>query len=247
MSIKTERDLRGLQRAGRVVRLTIEAMKEAVRPGMTTAELDAVAAAVMAKHGARSAPMQIYKYPGATCISVNDEIVHGVPGPRVLEPGDLVKLDVTAELDGYIADAAITVIIPPGDPALERLCRCAETAFRKSLDVAKVGHRVWDIGKVVEAEVKRRGCSVVPGLNGHGVGRAIHEEPTVPNHFDRRASSFLTDGLVITIEPIITNGGSKIVTDPDGWTVRTADGSLAAHYEHTVVIKRGRPLLVTAA
>ena len=247
MSIKTDRELKGLTRAGRVVALTLRAMQDATRPGASTAELDDVAAKVFQQHGARSAPQLLYNFPGVTCISVNDEVVHGIPGARVLHKGDVVKLDVTAELDGYIADAAVTVALPDANPTLVKMCRCAEAAFRKSLEVARAGHRVYDIGKVVEAEVVKRGCSVIPGLNGHGVGRAIHEDPTVPNYFDRRANSILTDGLVITIEPIITAGQTKIITSSDGWTVRTTDGSYTAHYEHTVVIRRGRPLLITAA
>jgi methionyl aminopeptidase len=247
VTIESNRDLDGLRRAGRVVAHALREMKGALEPGMTTAELDAVGAAVFGRHGARSAPQLVYGFPGVNLISVNDEAVHGVPGSRVIEAGDLVKIDVTAEVGGYVADAAITVVLPPGPPVHEELRKCAELAFARAASVARAGRPVNKIGRVVETAVRRRGFAVLSGLNGHGVGRTIHEPPTIPNYFDRRLDRPLTEGLVITIEPIIAAGADVTVESRDGWTIRTADGSPAAHHEHTIVITKGSPIVLTAA
>jgi methionyl aminopeptidase len=245
MSIESAEDWNGLRRAGRIAHLTLEALESHVRPGITTAELDAVAAGVFDAHGARSAPALVYGFPGTVLISVNDEIVHGVPGPTRLAAGDVVKLDVTLEKDGYVADAARTVIVGSGTDVAERLVACAKSAFAAALLVARAGTKVNEISRVVEGEVRRRGFSVVRGLGGHGVGRTIHEAPSVPNHYDPRQLDVLTDGLVLTIEPIISAGSERTRQDRDGWTIRTRDGSLAAHYEHTLVITRDRPIVLT--
>lgn len=247
MSIETEQDLAAMSRIGRIVGLTLREMERQLRPGMTTAEVDDVGARFLARYGAHSAPQRRYSFPGVNCISVNDEAVHGVPGSRVIRAGDMVKLDVTAELDGYIADAAVTVALPPVSAVKRRLCACAESAFHKALGVARAGRAINEIGKAVEGEVHRHGFVVLRELNSHGVGRAIHEEPTVPNFYDRRLSQRLTQGLVMTIEPIICTGTRWSVQGGDGWTIKTADGSLSAHYEHTVVITKGRPIVLTAA
>ena len=185
MSIETPADLAALRRVGHITRLALDALERNVRAGVTTAELDAVAAALFDKHGARSAPAMVYKFPGHVLISINDEVVHGVPGPRMLERGDLVKLDVTVEKDGYIADAARSVIVGPATDTATRLVACVRAAFRAGLSVARAGTRVNEIGRAVQNEVKRHGFAVVHGLSGHGVGRTIHEEPTVPNTYDR--------------------------------------------------------------
>jgi len=247
MSIKTDADRRGLQAAGLVVHKTLEALAAAVRPGVTTAHLDAVAARIFDAHGARSAPALVYGFPGTVLISVNDEVVHGIPGLRRIERGDVVKLDVTVERDGYMADAARTVVVEGGAPAALRLVRCAEQAFEAALAVATAGRKVREIGRAVERVVRAEGFTVIRGLTGHGIGRTIHEPPTVPNHFDPWQQDELTDGLVLTIEPIICAGGDAVTQDDDGWTIRTRDGSLAAHHEHTLIVTRGRPVLLTAA
>ena len=193
MSIKNQRDLDGIRRAGRAVAAILAGMRAAVRPGITTAELDEVGAREMTRLGARSAPRRVYGFPGVTLISVNDEIVHGVPGDRRLRAGDIVKLDVTAELDGYIADAAETVVVPPTSDAAARLGACAREAFARGLEAAQVGRPVREIGAAVEGHVRACGFHVVRELCGHGVGRTIHEEPSVPNYDDPFAVS-RTDG-----------------------------------------------------
>lgn len=247
MSIHGPGELAGMRAAGAVVRRTLEAMKQAVRPGITTAQLDEIGANVMRRHGAQSAPALVYKFPGVNCISVNEEVVHGVPGERKITEGDLVKLDVTIEKNGFIADAAITVPVGAVSEERQRLIACAERAFEKAMLVARAGFRVCEIGRVVEREVCRSGFSVIRDLGGHGIGRTIHEEPRVPNYPDPEAHQILTEGLVITVEPIVAAGSGRAVVARDGWTVRTADRRTSAHYEHTLVITKGEPILLTAA
>jgi methionyl aminopeptidase len=247
MSIESAADLVGMQQVGRVVALTIADMQAAARVGVTTAELDAVAAETFNRLGARSAPQLTYGFPGITCISVNDEIVHGIPGARQLMPGDVVKVDVTAELGGYIADAATTILLPPFKQNAMRLKRATLAALRTGLCVARAGERVSAIGRAVESVARRSGFAIVRELCGHGVGRTIHEQPSVPNYEDRFSRDMLTDGLVIAVEPMLTESPSAAVEARDGWTIRTRSGCLAAHEEHTIVITKGTPLVVTVA
>jgi methionyl aminopeptidase len=247
MSIESSADLDGLRLAGRITRQTLDARENNVRAGVSTADLDAVAAAVFAKHGARSAPALVYGFPGHVLISVNDEVVHGVPGPRRLKRGDLVKLDVTVEKNGFVADAARSVIVGSGTDTARRLIACTRAAFRAAFDVARAGTRVNEVGRAVEQEARRHGFMVVEGLTGHGIGRTIHEEPSVPNWYDPRQQDVLTEGLVLTIEPLVSAGSPRAIHDQNGWTVRTRDGSLAAHHEHTLVITRHHPIILTAA
>ena len=264
MSIKTPEELEGMKIAGRIVRRMLEAMKAGVHPRVTTKELDEIGARVMREHGARSAPSLVYGFPGVSCISVNEEIVHGIPGARMLKRGDLLKLDVTIEKDGFMADAAETVIVvgEQSDEAesgsaqplgvadggvAQQLADCARDAFDAAMHVARAGNRIVDIGAAVEAEVNRSGFFVVRELCGHGIGRTIHEQPNVPNYADPNTHGMLTEGLVITVEPIIASRSGKAYLARDGWTMRTADHGLAAHHEHTLVITSGEPLLLTAA
>ncbi|HEY2018647.1 MAG TPA: type I methionyl aminopeptidase [Bryobacteraceae bacterium] len=247
MSIRNHVQLEKLRAIGRIVRLVLEQTAAAVRPGVTTLELDEVGARVLSAHGAESAPPKVYGFPGALCISVNDEAIHGIPGGRVLQVGDLVKLDLVAEKDGFYADAAVTVPVGEISQTAGALMRCAESAFHLAAKVARAGARVYDIGRAVEQETHRCGFSVMRDLCGHGVGQTIHEPPSVPNFHDPRFRTRLTEGLVITIEPIIAAGAGRGVLQRDKWTIRTADRSLSAHYEHTVVITRGDPILLTAA
>jgi methionyl aminopeptidase len=248
MSIETQADLDALRRVGRVVAETIAEARRRICPGMTTAELDGIGEEVFARHGARSAPRESYDFPGSLCLSVNEEAVHGIPGERVLRAGDLVKVDVTAELDGYVADACESIPVGTVDRATERLRAAAEAALRRGIATATVGTRVGDVGAAVERVVEARGFSVLRDLQGHGVGRAIHEPPEVPSWDAPWAVERLTEGLVLTIEPIIGAGGRAVVQDPvDGWTIRTRDGKRSAHAEHTIAITRGHPLVLTAA
>jgi methionyl aminopeptidase len=245
VTVSSKSDLAGLERVGSLVALALREMEQATRPGLSTAQLDAIGADFLRRHGARSAPQLSYDFPGFTCISVNEQIVHGVPGPRLLAPGDVVKIDVTAELDGFVADAAITVTLAPVSGEARRLRKCAQRAFAKAMTVARAGNPIREIGRVVEEEVKRHNFAVVREMCGHGVGRTIHETPSVPNYYSLMTRGTLTEGMVLAIEPIISARPSRVVEEADGWTLRTNNGSLAAHYEHTVVIRDGEPLLIT--
>jgi methionyl aminopeptidase len=247
MSIESPEQLIALKEVGRICNLALREMTTNVRPGITTAELADVGAKLMRENGARSAPVMVYRFPGEICISVNDEAVHGIPGKRKLEPGDLVKLDVTFEKAGYMGDAAVTVPVEPITDEVRRLVRCAERAFYQAMRVARARHRVNEIGRAVEQEVKRSGFSVLRELGGHGIGRSIHEPPSVPNFEDWNRRQRLTVGLVIAVEPIIAIGEGRTVTADDGWTERTIDGGLSAHFEHTIVITERAPILLTAA
>jgi methionyl aminopeptidase len=247
MSIESHADWKGLKQAADVARLTLDALTKQARPGVTTGELDETAARVFAAHGARSAPAFTYGFPRTVLISVNDEIVHGIPGARRIRTGDIVKLDVTVEKGGYVADAARSVVVAPASTTAHRLATCASDAFHAALTVARAGVRVNEIGRAVEREVRRHGFTVIRGLAGHGVGRRIHEEPSVPNYYDPFQQDVLTEGMVITIEPMISAGSAHAVQAADGWTLRTKDGSLSAHHEHTLVITRDAPVILTAA
>jgi methionyl aminopeptidase len=249
VSIEGEDDVAGLAAAGRVVAEALALMKEAVFPGVSTRELDEVGAAVFAAHGARSAPRLTYGFPGTSCISVNDEAVHGVPSDRALRDGDLVTLDVTAELDGYMADAAVTVPVGRPSPLAAAIVETAERALERALGVVAAGVRLNEIGRAVEHEVRASGFEVLTALSGHGIGRTIHERPQVRNTYVAEDPTILTEGLVITIEPIIAAGTSR-VSGPgaDGWTLSTADGSLSAHAEHTLIVtSHGADVLTLAA
>jgi methionyl aminopeptidase len=247
MSIETEADLEGLSRAGGAVAAVLNALESALAPGMTTAELDDVARRVLDEHGARATPKHEVGFPGHACISINDEAVHGIPGQRRIEVDDVVMIDVTADLDGYVADAARTIVVAARSASRQRLAHCARTAFQRGLEVARAGRRTDDIGGAVDHEVRRNGYRVIRALCGHGVGRKMHEPPSVPNYREPRMASLLTHGLVITIEPIICTGSGQAYELPDGWTVKTRDGSLAAHHEDTIIVTRGHPRVLTAA
>jgi len=245
MSVDTPEELAAMKAAGRVVAQTLRELRKLVRPGVTTGELDAAAGRIFAAHGARSGPQLDYNFPGVTCISVGDEAVHGIPGPRRLREGELVKLDVTAELDGFYADACRTVAVGKVKPSATKLVAAAESGLKQGLSVARAGATVNDIGIAVQGEVEKRGFSVCHSLTGHGIGRRIHEEPTVFSVAQPGPSPVLTEGLVITIEPIIAAGHGDVIEDGK-WVVKTADGSLSAHAEHTIVIQDGAPLVLTA-
>jgi methionyl aminopeptidase len=247
VSISTPEELAGLRRAGRAAARILAGVRAEVRPGVTTRELDEVAARLMRREGARSAPVVELGFPGAICISLNEEAVHGIPGSRRLRRGDLVKLDVTIELDGFCADTAVTVPVGPTGRLGRRLTEAAEAGLRKALTVARDGLPLAEVGRAIEDEVRRRGFSVLPELTGHGIGRTMHEPPTVPQHWAPELGARLHEGLVVTIEPIISAGGTGLRELDDGWTIATADGSLSAHAEHTIVVTRGRPLVLTAA
>jgi len=246
MTIESQADMVGMLRIGKIVGMTLQKMKEAVRPGMTTAELDAIGAEFLRHEGAHSAPIITYQYPGATCISINDEAAHGIPGKRIIQTGDLVNIDVSAELDGYFADTGATVPMLPVSGIKQKLADCAQAALEKGIAAATAGRPINEIGRAMEAQARSCGFTTIRDLPGHGIGRKLHDKPSVPGFYTKRARELMTEGMVFTIEPFVSTKANRIVTMPDGWTLKTPDGSLVAQYEHTVIITKGRPLLVTA-
>jgi len=247
MTIEKEKDLEGLQRVGRIVALTLQEMGKGVRAGMSTRELDALGARFMAQHGARSAPQMTYDFPGATCISINEEIAHGVPGDRRIAAGDLVNIDVSAELDGYVADTGGTFIVPPATPEKLRLCHATRLALRDAMVQAVAGQPINAIGRAVQKVAKQKGFKVIKNLGSHGVGRELHEEPRfIAGYYEPTDRRRLWDGLVITIEPFLSTRADFVTEVGNGWTLSGPRGNLAAQYEHTVIITRGQPIAVTA-
>lgn len=247
MTIRNDADLEGMAHVGRLVAESLRHLEAAVRPGMTTADLDDEARRFFTARGATSGPQRDYDFPGFICLSVNDEIVHGIPGPRVIRAGDLVKIDVTAECDGYIADAAISVPVPPVSEVAHRLIACTREAFHAALPAIRAGLPIVGIGRAVEATARRYGFHVVRELSGHGVGRKVHEAPEVPNYDEPLCRGTLKEGMVLAIEPILAAIPGRAIETDDRWTIRTETGCLAAHYEHTLVVGRGEPRILTAA
>jgi methionyl aminopeptidase len=246
MSINDERDVEGLKRVGAAVAAARDAMGAHVAAGVTTAELDAIGKEILDRYGARSAPQLAYGFPGVTCISVNDELAHGIPSrERVLEEGDLVNIDVSAELDGYWADTGASFPVGAVSAQATALLRATRLALEDGMSNARAGQPLRNIGRAVERRAKRCGFRVVRNLAGHGVGRHIHEEPQVLNTFDPHNRTLLPEGLVITIEPFLTTGATRAIEDDDGWTLRSPDGSRGAQFEHTMIITRDQPIVVT--
>lgn len=248
MIVRTAEELAGMKRVGQLVARTLDVMERLVAPGVTTAELDRAAEVYAAAEGAKSAPRLTYNFPGFTCISLNEQVVHGVPGPRQVEPGDIVKIDVTLELDGFLGDSARSVLVPPVSDPAARLHAAAIEAFEAGYAAAQVGQRVRDVGAAVGAVATAHGLQVIRQLSGHGIGRKLHEPPDVPNWDDPGATMVLRDGMVFALEPMFSLSDAAVVDEKDGWTVRTRRRSLAIHHEHTIMVRAGAPpLILTAA
>ena len=246
MRISSDKDLRGMRRIGEICGLTLKLMLDSVEAGMSTRDLDDIGRDFMTKMGAISAPIKAYGFPGYTCISLNDEAAHGVPRKdRFIQPGDLLNVDVSAVLEDYWGDTGATIIVPPSQPALERLCDVTRRALSLKIAMARPGQRANGIGKAVEKFARKHGYRTLRQLGGHGVGRHIHEKPSIPNFHHRRNRDVLRDGMVVTLEPFVNAGRGRVKADADGWTLRTVDGSVSAQYEHTVIINGDNPILLT--
>lgn len=243
MTIDHDDDLIGLRRAGRAVAEARDAMLAAVAPGVTTAELDAVGREVLDAHGARPAPPTV-GFPAATCVSVNDEAAHGIPSGRALRDGDLVNVDVSAELDGYWADTGASRAVGTASLRARQLLDAARLANRDGVAAATAGRPLRHIGRAVERRARRHGFSVLRNLCGHGTGRGLWEPPSVPGVEDRRDTTTLWEGLVLAIEPFLTTGAQWAHEADDGWTLRTP-GHLSAQFEHTVVVTNGAAIVLT--
>lgn len=242
---KDTAEIERIARAGDLVAATIAHVGERVRPGITTGELDDIADAFVVAQGGLSASRGYRGYPASICISPNDVVVHGIPGRHVVREGDLVTIDVGASLDGAIADSAYTFAVGEIDGESHRLLEVCQQALAAGIAQARLGNRVGDISHAVQGIVEGAGFSVVRSLVGHGVGRYYHEDPHVPNYGPPGRGPKLAEGMTIAIEPMITVGGPDVILDADGWTIRTADGSFAAHFEHTVAILAGGPRILT--
>jgi methionyl aminopeptidase len=247
MSVDSPEELEGLRRAGALAARVLREVRAAVAPGVSTGELDALAAEIIQAAGGRSGPIITYGFPGAICISVGDEAVHGIPGARRVKAGDLVKLDVAVELDGYFGDTATTVAVEPVGGADARLIAATKAALARGMAAATAGARLSDVGEAVERIAEARGFSVLRELTGHGIGRGLHEPPTIYNYAHETARARLHEGLVVTIEPMIAKGTRRVLNTADGWTVVTANGANSAHEEHTIVVTAGEPIVLTAA
>ncbi|TGK36029.1 type I methionyl aminopeptidase [Leptospira gomenensis] len=249
MSIETEKDLVGLKKIGRIVGLVLKEMKAFAKPGMSTKELDDFGFHLLAKYGAKSAPKITYNFPGTTCISVNREIAHGIPSSKkILKAGDLVNIDVSAELDGYFGDNGSSFVLGVGHPVFDSLVNCSRTSLYKGLAAAKSGNRISDIGKAIHQEAKSHGFTVIKNLMGHGTGGSLHEAPKyIPCYEDKKYSQKLKSGMVLAIETFISTKSEIAIETSDGWTLVTSDGSYVAQQEHTIVVTENEPILLTAS
>ncbi|MDA1074019.1 MAG: type I methionyl aminopeptidase [Proteobacteria bacterium] len=245
MTVDCDEDLKGLLAAGRAVRTAFDAMKKAARSGMTTADLDTIGARLLAQAGARSAPQLYYDFPGATCISVNEEAAHGIPGERVLNEGDMINIDVSAELAGYVADMGESFIVGASRPLEQRICDTVQAAVRAALKMVRAGRSLNVIGRAVQKVADHAGYKIVENLGSHGVGRSIHEEPSYVPIDNPRESRKLKKGMVLTIEPFLTTGRPWVNEQADGWTLSVAPGQLVAQFEHTLVVTDREPVIIT--
>lgn len=217
-----------------------------VRAGMTTRELDEIGRAFLEAEGARSAPQVTYNFPGATCISVSPVIAHGIPGEHVLQPGELIHIDVSAELDGYYADTGASMIVSKRERSLEKLLDATKTTLAKALRAAKAGNPVNGIGRTVQNEAGKRGYNVIYDLTGHGIGHSLHEDPReILNYYNPNDRRILNEGLVLAVEPFLTTGIGRVVEEKDGWALRTMDRAIAAQFEHTIVVTKNEPIILT--
>lgn len=246
MIAKTTEDFESLKTIGRIVAEIRDAMRAATKPGITTRELDEIGGRMFEEKGAISGPKGEYDFPGFTCISVNEEVAHGIPGSRVIKKGDLVNIDVSGSFNGYFADTGISFVVGEGYPKQEKLCAVAESAFNRAMLKVKAGARLNQIGKAVEREAKENGFTVIMNLTGHGVGKSLHEAPQhILNYFDAWEPTILKEGMVLAVEPFISEKAEHIVEAGDGWTFLTPDKSLVAQIEHTVIVTKDAPILIT--
>jgi len=249
MVVANASQLNALKRVGRLVAAVLNAMQAHAQPDMSTAELDHFGAQLLAKAGAESAPRVSYDFPGDTCISVNSEAAHGIPGERILQAGDLINIDVSAVLDGYFADTGASFILQPDaarDAIKQRLCTAAQRARDAGVAAAQAGRKVHEVGRRIERMVRASGFRIVRNVCGHGVGAALHEDPIMRNYYDPRDAEVLCEGQVITIEPFLSTNVSRVHELDDGWTLAGRPSSLFAQYEHSIVVTRGAPIILTA-
>lgn len=247
MTIKTQAELEMLKKAGSVVAETLQLMIRSVEDGMTTLELDSIGQKHLEKYEANSAPKVTYNFPGATCISVNEEVAHGIPGTRVLRRGDLINIDVSAELNGFYADTGASFLFQSEEPELMELMTATKTALRESVKKCRPGRRLNIIGQTIENVARKSGFSVIENLGSHGVGRSLHEEPKfIAGYYDSKDRRLMHEGQVFTIEPFLSTGAREVEERSDKWTLATSPQYRTAQYEHTLVVTARGPIIITA-
>jgi len=246
MTADSAKDIQYLKAIGRVCAETLRKMMGQTRAGMTTLELDEIGHAFLEAEGAQSAPQVMYQFPAATCISVSPVIAHGIPDEHVLREGELIHIDVSAELDGYFADTGASMIVSKHERNLEKLLNATRATLMKALHAAKAGSPLNGIGRTVQNEARRRGFNVIYDLTGHGIGHRLHENPKeILNFYNPNDRRILNDGLVLAIEPFLTTGIGRIVEEKDSWSLRTMDGAIAAQFEHTIIVTKNEPIILT--
>ena len=246
MTIDGSDQLEKLKEICGICRDVLRAMGEKVKPGVTPKELDDFAGAMLAARGAQSAPILAYDFPGHTCISVGDAVAHGIPDDTPLLEGQLVNIDVSAEKDGFFGDTGASFAVGKVSPDLQKLLDVTKTAQRKAMFAARAGQPINAVAKTIEKEAKKHGYRIIEGLNGHGVGAWIHEEPTVSNIYYPSDRARLVEGQVLTIEPFLATKSTQYYEDDDGWTLRLAQGGHGCQFEHTFVVTKGVPIILTA-
>ncbi|MBO4342025.1 MAG: type I methionyl aminopeptidase [Clostridia bacterium] len=244
--LKTLAEIKCMQEAGRIAAGALKAAGEAVEPGVSTATVNKMAEEYIRKHGATPTFKGYNGFPAAACISINDEIIHGIPSnSRIIKAGDIVSIDTGATFKGYVGDNAATFAAGEVSPEAQRLCDVTRESLYEGIKMAVAGNRIGDIGSTIQRYCEERGFSVVREYTGHGVGRVMHEDPSVPNYGTPGRGVRLLPGMTIAIEPMINQGVAAIKQLPDGWTVKTKDGKLSAHFENTIAITSGEPLILT--
>ena len=246
MTVSSQEELDGLRIIGRIVAMTREVMRYSIRSGITTKELDDIGEKVLSAFGAHSAPQIVYNFPGTTCISINYEAAHGIPGERIIKAGDIVNIDVSAERDGYFADTGMTVFVDDGQELPQRLCKSSATALRRGIRKARAGGNLNQIGRAIYNEARECGFTVIRNLAGHGIGRSLHEEPhNLINYYDKQNRQLLTNGLVLAIESFLSTKAEYVYEDSNKWTLITPPDNLVAQFEHTVVVTDNEPIILT--
>jgi len=246
MTADSQKDIEALKAIGRICAETLRRMQASVRAGMTTRELDEIGRAFLEAEGARSAPQAMYNFPGATCISISPVIAHGIPNEHVLREGELIHIDVSAELDGYYADTGASLTVSKVERHFDKLLEATQAALKKALHAAKAGSLINEVSRAVQTEAKKRGYNVIYDLTGHGIGHKLHEAPNeILNYYDSRDRRILNEGLVLAIEPFLTPGIGRTTKERDGWSLRTSDNTIAAQFEHTIIVTKNQPIILT--
>lgn len=246
MTVDGQSDIDGIMKVGRIVAKVRDTMLNSIEPGMTTGELDEVGGALLERLGAKSAPRVVYNFPGATCISVNEEAAHGIPGERVIQPGDIVNVDVSAEFEGYFADTGGTIVVPPITKIKTRLLHATRLALTRALAQAQADAPINRIGRAIQRTAKAHGFKTIRNLAGHGIGRSLHEEPEgIVSYFNPHDTRRLRFGQVIAVEPFLSTKSTSVAEADDGWTLVGDPKNLSAQFEHTIIVTKGAPIIAT--